>query len=268
VGGQVVGTLPGPGGLAAAAMLGKPGVASIAAYVLLGVEPELEACDTAQARATLDGAEFVVLMSAFKTQAMDYADVLLPIAPFTETGGAFVNTEGRLQVFHGAVKPRGEARPAWKVLRVLGNLLSLGGFDYDSVEGVRADALPQGQDGIAAHLNNAAATVDLPGLNMAEGLERLGETPINQLDALTRRAPALQATADAAAPRAWMRGEQLAGLNLNTGDAARIRQNGHEIVLPVDRDDRLAPGTVRIAAAHPLTAGLGARFGIISVEKA
>jgi NADH-quinone oxidoreductase subunit G len=65
-----------------------------------------------------------------------------------------------------------------------------------------------------------------------------------------------------------MRGEQLAGLNLNTGDAARIRQNGHEIVLPVDRDDRLAPGTVRIAAAHPLTAGLGARFGIISVEKA
>ncbi|MBK9326365.1 MAG: NADH-quinone oxidoreductase subunit G [Thiobacillaceae bacterium] len=268
VGGQVVGTLPGPGGLAAAAMLGKPGVASIAAYVLLGVEPELEACDTAQARATLDGAEFVVLMSAFKTQAMDYADVLLPIAPFTETGGAFVNTEGRLQVFHGAVKPRGEARPAWKVLRVLGNLLSLGGFDYDSVEGVRADALPQGQDGIAAHLNNAAATVDLPGLNMAEGLERLGETPINQLDALTRRSAPLQATADAAAPRAWMCGDQLAGLNLNTGDAARIRQNGHEIVLPVDRDDRLAPGTVRIAAAHPLTAGLGARFGIISVEKA
>jgi len=267
VGGQIVGTLPGPNGLAAAAMLGQPGVASIAAYVLLGVEPELEAVDSAQALAVLKGAEFVVQMSAFKTRAMDYADVLLPIAPFTETGGAFVNMEGRLQVFHGAVKPQGEARPAWKVLRVLGNLLSLGGFDYDSVEGVRADALPQGQDGIAAHLNNAAGAFDLTNSSMTEGLERLGETPINQLDALTRRSAALQATADAAAPRAWMHGDQLAGLNLNAGDAARIRQDGYEIVLPVDRDDRLAPGTVRIAAAHPLTAGLGARFGNLSVEK-
>jgi NADH-quinone oxidoreductase subunit G len=267
VGGQIAGALPGPNGLAAAAMLGQPGVASIAAYVLLGVEPELEAGDSAQALAALKGADFVVQMSAFKTQAMGYADVLLPIAPFTETGGAFVNMEGRLQVFHGAVKPQGEARPAWKVLRVLGNLLSLGGFDYASVEGVRADALPQGQDAIAAHLNNAATAVELAHPQSAEGLERLGETPINQLDALTRRSAPLQATADAAAPCAWMHGDQLAGLNLKAGDAARIRQNGHEIVLPVMRDDRLAAGTVRIAAAHPLTAGLGARFGAISVEK-
>ncbi len=235
--------------------------------MLLGVEPELEAGDSAQALAALKGADFVVQMSAFKTQAMGYADVLLPIAPFTETGGAFVNMEGRLQVFHGAVKPQGEARPAWKVLRVLGNLLSLGGFDYASVEGVRADALPQGQDAIAAHLNNAATAVELAHPQSAEGLERLGETPINQLDALTRRSAPLQAKADAAAPCAWMHGDQLAGLNLKAGDAARIRQNGHEIVLPVMRDDRLAAGTVRIAAAHPLTAGLGARFGAISVEK-
>jgi NADH-quinone oxidoreductase subunit G len=264
LGGQLAGAFPGPSGLAAAAMLAQPR----AAYVLLGVEPELEAGDSAQALAALKGAEFVVQMSAFKTQAMDYADVLLPIASFTETGGAFVNMEGRLQVFHGAVKPQGEARPAWKVLRVLGNLLSLGGFDYDSVEGVRADALPQGQDGIAGHLNNAAGAAIQIQLNVGDGLERLGETPINQLDALTRRAAPLQATADAAAPRAWMNGDQLAGLNLNAGDSARIRQGGHEIVLLVDRDDRLAAGTVRIAAAHPLTAGLGARFGAISVEKA
>jgi NADH-quinone oxidoreductase subunit G len=264
VGGQLAGAFPGPSGLAAAGMFAQ----ARDAYVLLGVEPELEVGDGAQALAALRGAEFVVQMSAFKTQAMDYADVLLPIAPFTETGGAFVNMEGRLQVFHGAVKPQGEARPAWKVLRVLGNLLSLGGFDYASVEGVRADALPQGQDGIAAHLGNSAGALDSASLNMLEGLERLGETPIHQLDALTRRSVPLQATADAAAPRAWMRGEQLAALNLKAGDAARIRQNGHEIVLPVDRDDRLAAGTVRIAAAHHLTAGLGARFGAISVEKA
>jgi NADH-quinone oxidoreductase subunit G len=261
VGGQLAGALPGPDGLGAAAQFSQPRTA----YVLLGGEPELEAYDPARALAALKGAEFVVQMTAFKGAAQDYADVLLPIAPFTETGGSYVNMEGRLQSFHGAVKPQGEARPAWKVLRVLGNLLNLNGFDYDSVEAVRADALPQGQEGIAAHLDNAAAATAL-NLDLTPGLERLGDTPINQLDALTRRAKSLLASA--AAPKAWMRGEQLAGLNLKAGDTARIRLDGHEIVLPVDRDDRLAAGTVRIAAAHALTAGLGARFGALSVEKA
>ena len=261
VGGPLVGALPGPDGLGAAAMFAQPR----AAYVLLGVEPELDAQDPAQALSALKGADFVVQLSAFRTQAEDYADVLLPIAPFTETGGAYVNAEGRVQAFHGVVKPQGEARPAWKVLRVLGNLLNLGGFDYDSVEAVRADALPQGQDAISARLDNAAPVAELS-LAVGDGLERLGETPVNQLDALTRRAASLQAVAGGA-PRAWMRGDQLAGLNLQPGDMARIRQDGHEITLPVDRDDRLATGTVRIAASHPLTAGLGARFGILSVEK-
>ena len=260
VGGQLMGALPGPQGLGAAAMFAQPR----AAYVLLGVEPELEGHDPAQARAALNGAEFVVQMSAFKTEALDYADVLLPIAPFTETAGAFVNMEGRLQSFHGAVKPQGEARPAWKVLRVLGNLLSLNGFDYDDVEAVRADALPRGQDGIAAHLDNAAGAAGTLE-DAAAGLERLGETPANQLDALTRRAHALQAMSGL--PQAWMHGEQLAALALQPGAQARIRQDGREIVLAVARDDRLAPGTVRIAAAHPLTAALGARFGALSVER-
>ena len=261
VGGQLAGALPGPNGLATASLFAQPR----SAYVLLGVEPDLEAYDPAQALAALKGAEFVVQMTAFKGAALDYADVLLPVAPFTETGGAYVNMEGRLQSFHGAVKPRGEARPAWKVLRVLGNLLNLNGFDYDSVEAVRADALPQGQEGIAAHLDNAAAATALS-LDSTPGLERLGDAPINQLDALSRRAKPLLASA--IATKAWMRGEQLAGLNLNAGDTARIRLDGREIVLPVDRDDRLAAGTVRIAAAHALTAGLGARFGALSVEKA
>ena len=260
VGAQLTGTLPGPAGLDAAAMFAQPRTA----YVLLGVEPELEGFDPAQARTALNGAEFVVQMTAFKSEALDYADVLLPVAPFTETAGAFVSTEGRLQSFHGAVKPRGEARPAWKVLRVLGNLLSLNGFDYDDVEAVRADALPQGQDGIAAHLDNRAraAAVPTPGV---EGLERLGETPANQLDALTRRAAPLQAMSGL--PQAWMHGDQLAALGLQPGMQARIRQAGREIVLPAARDDRLAMGTVRIPASHPLTAALGPRFGALGVER-
>jgi NADH-quinone oxidoreductase subunit G len=263
VGAQLAGALPGPTGMNAARMLAQPR----AAYLLLGVEPELDAHDAAAARAAMRAADFVVQLTAFRTAATDYADVLLPIAPFTETAGAYVNMEGRVQTFHAAVAPRGEARPAWKVLRVLGNLLNLGGFDHDSVEAVRAEVLPQGQDGIAAHLNNTSPAAGTPAA-VGDGIERLGETPIYQLDPLTRRAPALQATADAAAPAAWLHGELLARLGLEAGGRVRVIQAGGEVVLPVKRDDRLAMDTVRIAASHPLTAALGARLGGIRLERA
>jgi NADH-quinone oxidoreductase subunit G len=103
-----------------------------------------------------------VVLTPFKSQAMlDYAAVLLPVSPFSETSGTFVNTEGRVQSFFAAAKPLGEARPAWKVLRVLGNLLEQAGFDYNSSEDVRAEAwaasrirsgLDNGIDGVALNL--------------------------------------------------------------------------------------------------------------------
>jgi NADH-quinone oxidoreductase subunit G len=206
-------------------------------------------------------------LTAFKPQAFDYADVLLPIAPFAETAGSFVNMEGRLQSFHGAVKPQGEARPAWKVLRVLGNLLSLNGFDYDSVEAVRADVLPEGQASIDTHLDNSIGSVDLVLGPVGEGLERLGETAMYQLDPLTRRAASLQKTPDAASPMMWVHGDVLVRLQLDEGNLARVRQGEAEAVLPVWRDDRLAVDVIRVPAAFAQTASLGARLGSISVEK-
>ena len=263
VGAQLAGTLPGPDGLNAAAMLSSPR----SAYVLMGVEPELDAFDAAAARAAIKAAEFSVALTAFRSAALDDCDVLLPIAPFTETGGAYVNMEGRLQSFHGAVKPQGEARPAWKVLRVLGNLLSLNGFDYDSVESVRADALPQGQEGIAAHLDNTLANVNLGNLHAGRGLGRLGETPACQLDPLTRRAPALQAAAGVNG-EAVVNGALLSQLGLEAGISVRVQQGDGVAILTLRRDDRLADGVVRVAAAHAATAALGSRFGAITVERA
>lgn len=260
VGAQLVGVLPGPEGLGTHAMLAEPR----SAYVLLGAEPELDAYDAAAANAALRGAEFVVALSAFKTDAQDYADVLLPIAPFTETAGCFVNLEGRAQSFHGVVKPLGEARPAWKVLRVLGNLLSLGGFDYDSAEAVRGDALAAD---FTAGLNNTPAAAVLEGLTPGDGLERMAETPPYQLDPVARRSHALQATVDAGVPVVWIGSELLTGLGIAEGGMVRVRQGGGEAILPARRDDRLAIDTVRVAAAHPLTATLGARLGPVSVEK-
>ncbi|HSQ72208.1 MAG TPA: molybdopterin-dependent oxidoreductase, partial [Rubrivivax sp.] len=137
VGAQLVGALPGPGGLHAGQMLSQP----MKALLLLNTEPVLDSADAAATRQALAGAGLVVALTPFKDAVADVADVMLPVAPFTETAGSFVNAEGRVQSFHGVVKPLGETRPAWKVLRVLGNLLGLDGFDFETVEDVRAEAL-------------------------------------------------------------------------------------------------------------------------------
>jgi NADH-quinone oxidoreductase subunit G len=121
---------------------------------------------------------------------MDISDVLLPISPFTETAGTFINTEGRAQSFHGVVKPLGEARPAWKVLRVLGSMLNVPGFDFETIEEVRAQAIPAD---VQALLSNAcSANVDVSPVAGQPAV-----AAIYQLDSLVRRAPSLQLTADA-----------------------------------------------------------------------
>ncbi|MFP8835501.1 NADH-quinone oxidoreductase subunit NuoG [Hydrogenophaga sp. XSHU_21] len=192
VGAQLVGAQPGEGGLDAAKMLGG----ALKGAVLLNVEAE----DTAQGLQGLKNAGMVVTLSAFKTN-LDVSDVLLPIAPFSETSGSFVNAEGRLQSFHAVVRPLGETRPGWKVLRVLGNLLGLAGFDAESSQAVLARAMPGTEPGAvigAGRLDNGShAAVD-----MAPAQSRPCVSTIYQLDALVRRAPALQLTADARRARA------------------------------------------------------------------
>ncbi|HTD89418.1 MAG TPA: NADH-quinone oxidoreductase subunit NuoG, partial [Burkholderiales bacterium] len=137
VGGHVVNAVSSNTGVNALQMVAHP----LKAYVLLGVEPDLDMHDPRQAVAAMKQAELVVAMSAFQHNATQYAHVLLPISPFTETAGTFINTEGRAQSFQGVVQPLGETRPAWKALRVLGNLLGLAGFDHQNADDVRVEAL-------------------------------------------------------------------------------------------------------------------------------
>ncbi len=263
VGAQLVNALPGTGGLNAGQMLSQP----MKALLLLDVEPPHDAADAAAAQAALAGAGLVVAFSSFQDAAVPNADVLLPIAPFTETSGSFINAEGRLQSFTGVVKPLGETRPAWKVLRVLGNLLGLAGFSQETADEVRAEAL--GDVGtLATRLDNtSSAAIDL-GVAV-DGLQRLADVPIYATDALVRRAPALQATADAkraaqaGLPRAlWQQ------LELNDGDRVRVVQDGAAAVLPARLDASLAANVVRVPAGLAATATLGAMFGAITVEKA
>ena len=215
-------------------------------------------------------------MTPFKSAASDVADVLLPTAPFTETSGTFVNAEGRVQSFHGVVKPLGDTRPGWKVLRVLGNLLGLPGFAYETSDEVKAEALggaALADATLAARLDNApvagaAAAVAAPPAAGAGWLERVAEVPIYASDAIVRRSLPLQQTADARPPVVGLSPETARQIGVAEG-AVRVSHDGGEaVVLPVRIDTTLAAGCVRLAAAHPYTATLGAQFGTLRVEKA
>ena len=191
VGAQWVGAQPGQGGLNAGQML----AGGLKAAVLLNTEPRWDSATGANAVAALAQAQMVVSLSPFQAN-MDCADVLLPIAPFTETSGTFVNAEGRVQSFHAVVKPMGEARPAWKVLRVLGNMMKAEGFDYESSQDVLADIFGGAAPAFlpADRLNNACSAPTHAGVGQAPCT-----AAIYQLDGLVRRASSLQMTADARA---------------------------------------------------------------------
>ncbi len=263
VGAQLVGATPRDGGLSAAEMIAAPRKA----YLLLDVEPPLDLADGAAASAAMHAASFVVALTSFRDAAVPDADVLLPIAPFTETSGSFVNAEGRLQSFHGVVKPLGEARPAWKVLRVLGNLLGLAGFDQESSEEVLKEALGDPAT-VPARLANRADEPLATRLPYVAGVERIAEVPIYATDPLVRRATSLQLTSDARPPAAGLPATLWRDLGLSAGDRVRVAQGTASIELPAVLDDGLPEGTVRVPAGHPDTAALGPMFGPLNVTRA
>jgi NADH-quinone oxidoreductase subunit G len=265
VGARLAGAQPTGAGLDAAAMVAAPRKA----YLLLGTEPELDCADGAAALAAMKSAEFVVAFSPFEHRALEYADVILPIAPFTETSGTFVNTEGRAQTFTGVVRPLGDTRPAWKVLRVLGNLLGLAGFDQDSADAVRAglalDGLP------AVGCDNALSgplAVDAA-LPAAAGIERVAPVRIHDADALARRSPPLQKTRDAAPVEAALAADLWKAAGLQPGDSVRVACGGANALFPAVSDPRLAAGCLLLPAGHASTFALGAPGdgAAISIER-
>ena len=264
VGGYVAKACPQQGGRDASRMFEDPRKA----YVLFGCEPSLDVANPAQALRALSAAEMVVQFSAFKdADALAYADVLLPLSPYTETSGTFVNTEGRAQSFVGVVRPAGESRPGWKLLRVLGNLLNVERCDYQSSEEIRNEilgadnVLPEGSLARPIAVTAVAATA-LAG----SGLQRIADVPIYFADGLARRAPALQKTRDAQPPTARMSAVTLASVGAADGRSVRVKGSEGSAVLDAVLDATVPDGCVRIAAAHPSTANLGALNHMLVVE--
>jgi len=262
VGAHLAGALPQTGGMNLQAMLDDPR----RAYLLLHAEAEFDFANPRAARSALERAELVVVMSPFR-HGLSYADVLLPIAPFTETAGSFVNCEGRLQEFNGVVPPLGETRPGWKVLRVLGSMLKLPGFDAESAPDVRRAVLADGAAAAAALNNGTRVPVAAPTAPVA-ATERVADVPIYSADPLVRRAAPLQLTADARPPKARMHRSLFDTLGLAEGGQVKVTQGQGEAVLTAVIDAGVPPGVVRIAAAHPSTCGLEGLSGPVKVERA
>jgi NADH-quinone oxidoreductase subunit G len=238
------------------------------AYVLLGVEPELDSADSRTALHALKQAECVIALTSFASPRMrEYADVLLPIGPFTETAGTFVNVEGQWQSFNGVAKPTGESRPAWKVLRVLGNLANLTGFDYVTANDVLAEVKSACADLKNVNLGDYT---QLP-LNYAPAkatLTRVAATPLYSVDSLVRRAAPLQETPDAqAALMISIHPDLAAKLEVQEGEKIWASQDNARVHLPVKLDLGVPVNAVLLSAAIEQTVGLGLNFGVIELRK-
>lgn len=232
-------------------------------YFLLGVEADYDFANPFLVRQAMHASEFVVVTSAFANESVqDYADVILPAAPFAETSGTYINCEGLWQTSKGALQPHGEARPAWKILRVIANLLDCNGFDFVSSAEV-LDEIRTCFDVSQPKAYEPTYSEALPETN--HGIVRVGEWPLYQSDAIVRHAKALQACA--ASDSACVRVHPQTAERLKLGESATISQNDIEITLPLKRDSRVAPDIVWVPNAMPETVDLGDSFGTINIKR-
>ena len=246
-----IGVVPGNGGLDAQAMLAQPRKA----YLLYGVEPPHDFADGAAALKALRGADKVVAFSAFGGAALrEVADVILPIALLAEIDATLVNVDGLAQGVIAGAKAPGEARPGWKVLRALGGAMQLAGFEFDDIAGLR--------DGISER--PAAPRDGLSTRPAAAGLTRLATWPIYRVDAVLRRATALNAHPLNRAPAIRLNAAEAGRQGLAAGAQARIG----DMQLPVLVDAAVPDGAVWIEAAHDLTATLPPHGAAITLSKA
>ena len=259
---RLPGAKPAPrAGLDAQAMLADPRKA----YVLVGIEPELDCWDGAAALNALQGAELVVALSPYASAVTKrYARVILPVATFAETSGTYVNAEGSWQSFTGASRPFGEARPAWKVLRVLGNLCGLQGFEYLGSEDVLAEARSACAQ---VKPDNMTATLDKPLAPLQTmGLQRVADVPIYAVDALVRRARALQSSPLAQPAEVRLHPDVAAELGVVGREQVQVSRNGVAVDLPLVLDESLPKGCAWIPAGLNASVALGPSVGPVVIQ--
>lgn len=237
--------------------------AKLKGYFLLGLEPGFDVANPYRARQSMLGAEFVVMLSAYCHESMeDYVDVILPIAPYAETSGTYLNVDRTWQTVKGVQLPYGEARPAWKILRVLANLFHCKGFDYVSSEEVlneiKSTVMMTPEVKYQPYFSESLPVPD-------QQLSRVGEWPLYRCDSIVRNAQALQNCA--AAETACIRIHPSTANRLKLDEVATVSQGDIEITLPLKRDERMALDVVWVANAMPETVDLGHSFDAITIKR-
>ncbi|MEY2340889.1 NADH-quinone oxidoreductase subunit NuoG [Acidithiobacillus sp. IBUN Pt1247-S3] len=232
------------------------------AFLLYGAEPEADAMDAPRAQAALGAADCVISISSFLGAAEEYADVVLPLASWAESSGSLFNNEGRLQQYRAAVRPSGESRPGWKILRVLADHLELAGLDFDDLEAVQAawqgtlGDFPLDVPGLGV-LPEIAASVSV----RKEALQLLGDWRIYQQDPLARRAPPLQQE-----PICRVHPASLAELGISGPAVELIAANGVRVQLPVVADANIPADAVWLDLGHPETQALGGVGSVLRMQ--
>ena len=247
-------------GLNARAMLEQPRKL----YLTVGIEPERDMADPALVTGAMSGAKLIALTSFVSPWLSEHADIVLPVSAYAETSGTLVNLEGGAQSFRGVATPPGEARPGWKVLRVLGNLLDIDGFDYVEPTDVR-DELLAACDGFSP--DNRVGTLSPVTPQAGAEWERVGGVPMYAVDAMTRRAQALQITPDAWGAVARINPDAAATLGMSGGGRVRVTQGDTSAEFDVQLDNAVPDGCLWLPVAVPGTESLGAGFGPVSLEK-
>ncbi|WP_455206706.1 NADH-quinone oxidoreductase subunit NuoG [Kaarinaea lacus] len=235
-------------------------------YLLFNIEPDVESANPAHANQSLSNANFVVALSYFGSDNIkQYADVILPVAPFTETSGTFVNAEGTWQSFTGVVSPPGDARPAWKVFRVLGNLFGCEGFDYVTSEDVLQEIKEKSGSIIAKNVVEWRCP-ELSMLGKETEIVRIAEWQMYSGDSMQRRAPALQSTFDADVAAIRINESLAERIGVVEGANAVVAQNGTNVTLPVIIDNHIADNGVLIHAGLNASSELDASFTPLSIK--
>ncbi len=236
--------------------------ARLKAYMLLGIEPEFDVANPYHARQSLLAAEFVVAMTAYTSDSLyEYANVILPIATFAETSGTYINLDQTWQTVAGTLPPQGQARPAWKVLRVLGNLMHCKGFEYLGSEEITQEISQK----FAACTEIKPACYYPDALPLArENLTRIGEWPLYRIDPIVRRSHALQTCGSAEASCIRVHPDTAKKYGLTT--VATISQSDIEITLPLEIDERIVRDAVWVANGMPETIDLGHSFAAIMIK--
>ena len=242
--------------------------AKLKSYVLLGLEPELDCANTAEAMSALRSAECVVALNSYVTEAMlSYADVILPVSPFAESSGTFVGVDGQWQAYTGAVSPKGESRPAWKVLRVLANLADLEGFEYVSSQDV--------SDEVKAMIQGKTATdtetycPDKLSVTMDSRLQMISEVPMYQIDSVVRRSHALAETVEnQGAFVAAINSTEASQLGLSQAQRVVVTSDNQSIELAFSVDDAIADDCIHMPTGIVEMSDFAPAFSSVSVSVA